>query len=282
LAVLTLLMAVAPWAGRAAQLERAKELYGRTQYQEVLRLLETGRQNGAVVDELIGKAYYYLGDYQKATQALEKAIRADPNNSDYFDWLGKIYGRRAETSSFMTAWSYAGKCRRNFERAIDLNPQNLEAIDDLFEFFLNAPAIVGGGTDKALQVAELARDVNTAKYLRLQARLAEKQKNFQREEGHLRKALEIAPRHLGCILDMAEFLARRDRYKESEEMFERAQEVAPESAELKFERAKTYIQSGRNRAEARKLLEEYLNSSLTPDDPPRSEAERLLKETSRT
>ena len=121
--------------------------------------------------------------------------------------------------------------------------------------------------------------MNLAKYYSLQARLAEKQKDFPREESHLRKALEFAPSHLGRILDMAEFLARRARYDESEAMFERATKVAPESAELKFERAKTYIATGRNHQQAKKLLEEYLNSSLTPDDPPRSEAQALLKKT---
>ena len=57
------------------------------------------------------------------------------------------------------------------------------------------------------------------------------------------------------------------------------EKIAPEKPELKFEHAKTYIESGRNREVAKKLLREYLNSSLTPDDPPRSEAERLLKQT---
>jgi hypothetical protein len=38
-----------------------------------------------------------------------------------------------------------------------------------------------------------------------------------------------------------------------------------------------YIQSGRNLGAARELLKRYLAASLTPDDPPRKEAEQLLK-----
>ncbi len=38
-----------------------------------------------------------------------------------------------------------------------------------------------------------------------------------------------------------------------------------------------YEQARRNLDVARKLLEQYLNSPLTPDDPPRSEAQQLLK-----
>ncbi len=275
-----LLLARTAGAAGSAILERAKDLYQKTHYREAVRLLEAGDDNSADAYALMGKVYYHLDDYKKATEALERAIERDPWNSDYYDWLGKVYGRRAETSSVVTAWSYAGKCRRNFERAIELNPKNLEAIDDLFEYLLNAPGLVGGGIDKAAALAERVKDLDPAKYHSLEARLADKQKDFPREEKHLLTSLVLAPLHLGRILDMAEYLARRGRYEESEAMFDRARKVAPENAELKFERAKTLIQTGRNRDEARKLLMEYLNSSLTPDDPPRSEAERLLQEAS--
>jgi tetratricopeptide (TPR) repeat protein len=282
-AVLSFLLAVfTARAVNANDLERAKDLYQRTEYWQVVRLLGTGPDLNAEAYELIGRAYYHLDDYKKATEYIERATELDPKNSGYYDWLGKVYGKRAETSSFVTAWSYAGKCRRNFERAVELDPKNIEAIDDLFEFLLNAPSIVGGGTDKAAAVAERARDLDPAKYHSLEARLAEKQKDFPREEKHLLTSLVIAPLHLGRILDMAEYLARRGRYEESEAMFERAEKIAPQNAELKFERAKTYVETGRKLDEARKLLLEYLNSSLTPDDPPRSDAERLLQQASRS
>jgi hypothetical protein len=45
---------------------------------------------------------------------------------------------------------------------------------------------------------------------------------------------------------------------------------------LLFVRAETYIQQKRNLNDARQLLERYLSSPLTPDDPPREEARTLL------
>ena len=273
--------ALAALAAPPTDLERAEQLYQKTEYQQALQLLESNQDKGPAAYELIGKAYYMLADYKKAGRALEKAIEADPNNSDYFDWLGKVYGKRAETSRFFTAWSYAGKCRSNFERAVELDSRNMEAIDDLFEFYLGAPGLLGGGVEKADAVSELARERDPGKYHYLQARLAEKQKDFSGQEKHLRLALESAPSGVGRILDLAQFLSRLGKYEESEALFERAKKIAPGSAELKFKRAKTYLQTGRNREQARRLLQQYLESSLTPDDPPRSEAERLLKEATR-
>lgn len=271
------LLAATALTSSAATLDQAEELYQRTAYRQALRLLDDSSDPSPAVDALIGKVYYRLGDYKKATSALESAIEADPNNSEYYDWLGKIYGKRAETSSFLTAWSYAGKCHKNFEKAIALDPGNIEAIDDLFEFSLNAPGFVGGGVEKAVKVAEMARHLNPAKYESFQARLAKKRKDFASEEQHLRAAMELDPANVGRIADLARFLARHGRFQESETLFERARQIAPHDAQLKFERAKTYIELGRNRETARKLLKEYLASALTPDDPPRSEAERLLR-----
>src|SRR5205814_8317627 len=102
---------------------------------------------------LIGQNYYGLGDLKKATEALEKAIAAEPQHSDHYMWLGRAYGRRAETSSPFTAPGYASKARQNFEKAVHLNPHNIEALTDLFEYYLEAPGILGGGLDKARALA---------------------------------------------------------------------------------------------------------------------------------
>jgi hypothetical protein len=45
-----------------------------------------------------------------------------------------------------------------------------------------------------------------------------------------------------------------------------------------FARAHTYIKQKRNLNQAKVLLEKYLRANLTPDDPPRDEASKLLKQ----
>lgn len=264
-------------------LEQAEQLYYQTQYQQALRLLETSQEKTASVYALMGKCYYMLEEYKKATDSLEKAVAMDSRNSSYVNWLGKAFGRRAETSSFFTAPSYASKTRQYFEKALALAPGNLEAVDDLFEYYLEAPGFLGGGQDKAARLAEQIREEATAKYHSLMARLAEKRKQWQEAEKHWHEAAELAPSEVGRLIDLAKFLARRGRHAESERVFEQAEKIAPESQPLKFERAKVYIEAGRHQETARKLLREYLqSSSLTPDDPPRSEAQRLLDKIDRS
>ena len=60
--------------------------------------------------------------------------------------------------------------------------------------------------------------------------------------------------------------------------FAQAAKIDPGNVRLLFERASAYLRAKQNLDEARTLLRQYLNAPLTPDDPPRSEAERLLKQ----
>ena len=260
-----------------ASLPGARELYQRTQYREALRLLEAIPQKTGAVHDLMGKCFYRLDDFSKATDALEKAVAAEPRNANYRDWLGKAWGRRAETSAFFNQPRYAVRAREHFERAVELDPQNREALGDLFEYYLEAPGFLGGGQEKAAELSERVRAFGPARYHSMQARLAEKRKDFQAAERSLRQAVEQAPAEQGRFVDLARFLARQQRFAESDAAFEKAAQIAPDNAELKFTRARTYLDARRNQGLARRLLEEYLKAQLTPDDPPRAEAERLLR-----
>jgi hypothetical protein len=80
-------------------------------------------------------------------------------------------------------------------------------------------------------------------------------------------------------LDLACFLSRRGRPEESELLFDRAAKMAPGQPKVAFAIASADIEAHRNRERARLLLQQYLNATLTPDDPPRREAEKLLRRT---
>lgn len=270
--------AVSALAAPASELERARELYQHTDYDGALRVLSGLPDKSAEAQALAGRCYYMKGDPKKASEALQKAVSLSPNDSSYRMWLGRAWGRRAETSSFMTAPGYASKAREAFEKSVELDPRNSEAMSDLFEYYLDAPGFLGGGLDKAAALATKMAALDPAEGAWAQARLAEKRKQFAAAEQQLRRAAELAPRQVGRVIDLAKFLARNGRYQESDQTFQRAQTMAPDSPKLMFARASTYIASKRNLDTARELLKRYLAAPLTPDDPPRAEAERLLRE----
>jgi Flp pilus assembly protein TadD len=267
-------------AGTPGDLEQARQLYHATDYDSSLKVLQSIQPKDGPVLFLIGRNYYMRGDYKKAAESLEKAVAADPSKAEYELWLGRACGRRAETASPFTAAPHAIKARQHFERAVELDPRSMEALSDLFEYYVEAPKFMGGGIDKASRVAAQMASVNPVEGQWAQARLAESHKEFDSAEQHLRVAASMAPQEVGRLIDLARFLSKQGRYQESDQSFKTAEKIAPNSPELMYARADTYIQQGRNLDTARKLLQRYLAAQLTPEDPPRADAEKLLKKAS--
>lgn len=188
-------LAVALWAG-APDLDRARNLYNLTDFDQSLKVLQAAPDKDAAVYALMGRNLYMLGDYKRSTEALERAVAAAPSSSEYALWLGRAYGRRAETSSPLTAPGQASKAREYFERAVQLDPHSVEGLSDLFEYCLEAPGFLGGGMDKARALIPRMAVVNPAEGYWAEARIAEKRKEYGAAEAQLRRAIEAAPQQV--------------------------------------------------------------------------------------
>jgi len=270
-------LSTAVWAA-APGLEQARKLYNLTDFDQSLKVLHEIPDKDGEVYELIGRNYYMLADYKKAGEAFEKAFAADPGNSQYALWLARAFGRRAETSSPFTAPGLASRARQYFEKAAQLNPRNLEAQTDLFEYYLEAPGFLGGGLDKAESTAHQIAEIDPGEGHWSLARIAEKKKEYNSAEEQLRRAIEASPQQVGRLIDLARFLAKQGRMQEADQSFARADKIAPNSPKVIYAKADLYIKHKRNLDVARELLKQYLSMSLTPDDPPRSQAEKLLRQ----
>ena len=275
------LAAVLGVAGLAAAsdpgLAEARKLYNSTDFEQSLKVLQAILPKDGAVYELMGRDYYMQTDYRRATDALEKAVAMEPTNAEFNLWLGRAWGRRAETSGPFTAPGCASRARQWFERAVQLSPDDLDALSDLFEYYLDAPGFLGGGQDKAENIALRMTRISPADGQWAQAKLAEKRKQSRSAEAHLRKAVELAPQQVGKLIELARFLTKQGRYAEADQSFDRAEQVAPNSPRVVFARASTYVESHHNLETAQQLLKRYMNMDLQADDPPKSEAAKLLR-----
>ena len=260
------------------ELDQARKLYELTEFEQSLKILQTIPVKDAAVYALMGRDYFMNGDYKKATDVLEKAVAAEPENSDYTLWLGRAYGRRAETSNPLSAIGHASKTRQYLERAVHLNPRDIDALNDLLEYYMNAPGFMGGGMDKAQATVTRIAQVDPAEGPWAQAMLDERRKEYGSAEEHLRRAIDVAPHQVGRVIELAKFLSKQGRYQEADQSFARAEQMAPNSPRVMYAKADSYIKAGRKLKEARELLEHYLSATVTPDDPPKADARKLLRQ----
>jgi tetratricopeptide (TPR) repeat protein len=263
------------WAA-GPDVTQARNLYNSTDFEHSLKVLLAIPSKDGAVYELIGRNYYMQGDYKRAAEFLEKAVAAEPANAECALWLGRAYGRWAETSSPFTAPGHASKARLSFEKSVQLNPMNTDAQSDLFEYYLEAPGFLGGGLDKAEAAAARIAGISPAEGQWALAKLAEKRKEPARVEEHFRRAIELAPQQVGRYIDLARFLVKQGRFQEAEQSFHRAEQVAPNSPKLIFARADTYIKANRNLDVAKELLKRYMSIEVNAEDPLKSDAAKLL------
>ena len=220
-------------------------------------------------------------DYKAAQSAFEDALEADPKNPDYLLWLGRALGRRAERSTgfkALGAFSLARQCRERFEQAIAIDPYHMGALQALFDYYINAPGIVGGGDGKAEALLPQMEAADIGAALRARAALHEKREEYDDAEAALRKAIALRPEETGHRLSLASFLSRRARYEESDRLFAEVRKQH-DTPPVWFSRAKALIRSNRSPEEAKALLQRYLKTPLhTPDADPYSDARKLLDE----
>ena len=137
-----------------AEIER---LYNRGLYRQAAEALNAAIQREPEESSLhywLGRCFYELRDYNRAISSLERSAALEPDRSDYHDWLGKAYGRKAQETNLFSAFSaisLARKSHHEFETAVRLDANNLEAQRDLIRYLLNAPGIVGGSEEAAEQ-----------------------------------------------------------------------------------------------------------------------------------
>jgi tetratricopeptide (TPR) repeat protein len=232
--------------------------------------------NDAEAYNLLCRAYFSMGDWDHGISACEKAVALEPNNSRYHMWLGRIYGEKADGSNFFSAASLAGKVRTEFETAVRLDPNNVDARSDLGEFYLEAPGIVGGGRDKAEAQVQVLAALDPAKADYLKGRIAEKKKDVVTAEREYRAAIEAGHGSALTWFNLALFFRHQQRWNDMEDAIQRAVSAELDRPEIIMESGEVLLRSGRNVQAAVQYLRRYLALNSKVEEAPAFKAHYLL------
>ena len=260
----------------AADIQRARELYQRTEYAAALKILQTDKTPTAEVWALAGKTRFMLGDHKDAIDNLQKAVELEPANADYVPSLARAWGRKAEHSNPFTAMSAAWRTMNIPERAWPWKPHSPEATGDLFDYYLEAPGFAGGGLDKAEALAHRVEAFDPSEGRFDLARIAARRKKFTEAEQGFRDALRADPRATppdtpsGSPAFSPSRDARRNRTRFwLKPRIRAALGCSSGARRLMWSRIAISMKPGG-------CSTAILDSSLTPDDPSREEARKLL------
>jgi tetratricopeptide (TPR) repeat protein len=214
-----------------------------------------------------------LEQWNAAATACQEAVRLDGQNSSYHMWLGRALGEKADRASFLTAYSLAKRVRAEFEESVQLDPRNADALADLGEFYRQAPAVVGGGLEKAQGIAAQLDKVDPARAHELRGRIAEKQKDFGTAEREFKQAIAAGAHPASQWIGLASFYSRRQRWTEMESAVHSGAAAAgrdhdKHSSLALYDGAFLLTESNRDPALAAKMLDDYLGGSVKTEEAP--------------
>ena len=259
--LLVLLLLVAALTASVA--DTAKDMLAAGRIDEAIAELN-GRLSSAPTDaessNLLCRAYFALEDWDRAESFCRKAASLDPDNSRFHLWLGRVYGEKADRANFLAAAGLAGKVRGEFERAVQLNPSDVDARLDLAEFYLAAPGIVGGGEQKARQQAHSIAAVNPAREHWVYARIAEQKKEAATAEREYHRYIDLSNGDAEAWLNLALFLRRQKRFDEMEQALIKLNQAPMPKLDVLVEASGMLYRAGRSYPFAVEMLRRYLAS----------------------
>ena len=241
-----------------APLDDGRRLFDAGNFKEAVSVLRPAAEQAPADGRLqywLARCYYELSDFDNAVTEAERAVRADPGNSEYHQWLGRACGGKAEqTRSFFLA----RRVKKEFEEAVRLDGSNISARRDLTDFLIEAPWILGGSKEKARQQAEAISALDPVQGRLALAAVWLGENKIDQAAAEYQRVLAAAPAKVEPYLEIAAFYERRENGDALDRTVDAAAHVNSADPRLGYYRAAARILKGDRLPEAEQLLRSYV------------------------
>ncbi len=206
--------------------------------------------------------------YKEAASAFERAVKADDASAVAHFFLGRAYGAQAQRANVLSQPSLARKTKREFDRAVQLDPSYVDAREGLFEYYVQAPGIMGGSKDKARAQVEEIRRLDAYRGGALAATLAGREKNWSQAAAEYERLTRQFPDSGAVWLALA--YAQGGQLGQWDAAFatiERMQKALPAWPVAHYAVGRLAAESGRQLDRGERALRTYLASTPKTTEP---------------
>ncbi len=245
---------------QSAPVEQGRKLFEDRKYAEARALLQPLAPRDAAASYFMGRIALEENAESKAADWFEKAVALDPRSSLYHVWLGRAYGSQAQKASKLKQPFLAKKTKSAWEKAIALDPDNLDAREDMIAYYLQAPGFLGGSKDKARAMAMEIRKRNAYRGAIVTANICTDSKDVVCVQRELQSLIANYTDSVAGYTALAASYANAKQYDKAFEVLDGRLKSRPEEAAILYALGRTASISGQHLNRGERALRAYIES----------------------
>jgi tetratricopeptide (TPR) repeat protein len=220
-----------------------------------------------VIDQ--ARALMQANNADKAAEILEKGVETKPNDANRHFWLGQAYGSLAQKANILRQASLASKTKTEFERAVQLDPNLLDARFGLIDYYMLAPGFMGGDPEKARQQAAEIKKRDALMGHRAYASIANREKKPDVARAEYAAMVKEQPNSAQAHYWFGIHLLTGDKnYRAAAESFETAAKLDATFMPAQFQIGHAAALGGGDPTRGIQMLTKYLAYRPDTDEPP--------------
>ena len=228
-ALLALLLSTAVFAADVT-LDSARAAFTAMPSQEAQRqfsLLQKQTPNDPAVLFYLGRLQLRQNHRKASVQLLRRAVELQPDNVAYRLWVSAAIGAYIDDVAFYRKLSLAQEIHQHLEDALALDPRSVDVRDGLVRFYLSAPAIIGGGRDKAVTEAAQLMALDRSEGHIANGVIAIHDKRYADAEREFRAAIQASPKSAAPRYELGKLLQIQKRFDAAFATFEDVMQLMP-------------------------------------------------------
>lgn len=273
---LILLLLLISFSLTAQTLDRAKiflENKNVTEARKTLLTVREGNKEYAEAQFMLGRISYDEMKYDDAEEYFEEAIEANDQVAGYYTWYGNTLGAMASDANFFTQGMLAPKMKNAWEKAVALDPDAVDPRISLIQYYLQAPAIVGGSVDKAVEIANQILKLKPAEGHRQLGNIYLKEKKIAEAE---KEFIAMANEDVTYNQALANFYQSQKQFNKAFDLFESVVKSNPNDMLALYQIGKTGALSGQKLDRGEECLRKYLSYKPRQGEPSHAGANMRL------
>ena len=213
-----------------------------------------------------------------AVAFFERAAAADPASSKHRQWLGRARGLEASEKGIAAGIGAVNKVIAEFEKAIELDRNNLEAHHDLAVLYRVVPRLFGGNHARAAEQVAIIRQKDPALATQIEADFLARSNKPRAAIAMHQKSIALNARRPRPHVSIAILHQQLKEWDKAFAALERALAIDPKYPIALYHVGRTAALSGAQLDRGEKALRTYLALPIRPEleYPPSPTAHYLL------